>query len=488
VPTTAENAADPRRGSRGSVLSIELVEWGVKWADFGLILLTALASFALYFGLIATAPANGSPRYILTALLAATLFGIGFRRIGGYGFKRLSMLRWQATRVGMIWGMTMSVLLLVAFIGKESESYSRGWALGWMVATMALLIVERGILHLLIVWWARRGYLVRYVVIVGAGETGARLAAALRQAQDGNIEILGFFDDRGARVPQEIYGLQVLGSTDDLLLLARRQRIDEVIVALPLSAEQRLKLLFDKLRQLPVDLRLSAEAIAGALPIRGISYAGRIPMFEVADRPLKHWSALTKFVEDKVLGVLLLILFAPVIAIVALLIKLDSRGPMLFIQERFGFNNNVIRVLKFRTMHVDRGDVSGAQRTVRHDPRVTRVGRVLRALSLDELPQLINVVRGDMSLVGPRPHAITMRAGDSLYHDAIASYLNRHRVKPGITGWAQVHGLRGEVDTIEKAQARVEHDLYYIEHWSLWFDLRILIATVPQVLAQREVY
>jgi lipopolysaccharide/colanic/teichoic acid biosynthesis glycosyltransferase len=139
-------------------------------------------------------------------------------------------------------------------------------------------------------------------------------------------------------------------------------------------------------------------------------------------------------------------------------------------------------------MYIDRGDESGAQRTVRNDPRVTRVGRVLRALSLDELPQLINVVRGDMSLVGPRPHAIAMRADGRLYDDAVSTYLNRHRVKPGITGWAQINGYRGEVDTLEKARARVEYDLYYIEHWSLWLDLKILLTTAPQLLAQRNAY
>jgi exopolysaccharide biosynthesis polyprenyl glycosylphosphotransferase len=211
-------------------------------------------------------------------------------------------------------------------------------------------------------------------------------------------------------------------------------------------------------------------------------------MLDIAERPLKHWNALAKLIEDKVLGLLLLILFAPAMAVIALLIKLDSRGPVLFVQERFGFNNNAIRVLKFRTMYTERADLSGAQRTVRNDPRVTRVGRLLRALSLDELPQLINVVRGDMSLVGPRPHAIVMRAGGRLYDEAVATYLSRHRVKPGITGWAQINGLRGEVDTLEKARARVEHDLYYIEHWSIWLDLKILLTTAPQLLAQRNAY
>jgi polysaccharide biosynthesis protein PslA len=162
----------------------------------------------------------------------------------------------------------------------------------------------------------------------------------------------------------------------------------------------------------------------------------------------------------------------------AILIKLDSPGPVLFVQKRFGFSNEVIGVLKFRTMHIDRADPSGAQRTVRNDPRVTRLGRILRWPSFDELPQLINVIRGDMSLVGPLPHAVAIKAGDRLYGEAVERYLHRHRVKPGITAWAQVSGLRGEVDTLEKAHARVAQDLYYIEHWSPWRDLKILLKTV----------
>ena len=182
--------------------------------------------------------------------------------------------------------------------------------------------------------------------------------------------------------------------------------------------------------------------------------------------------------EDKLLGSLLLIFVGPLMALTAILIKLDSPGPVLFVQKRFGFNNEVIGVLKFRTMHIDRADPSGAQRTVRNDPRVTRLGRILRWLSFDELPQLINVIRGDMSLVGPLPHAVAIKAGDRLYGEAVERYLHRHRVKPGITAWAQVSGLRGEVDTLEKAHARVAQDLYYIEHWSRWLDLKILLKTV----------
>jgi lipopolysaccharide/colanic/teichoic acid biosynthesis glycosyltransferase len=174
--------------------------------------------------------------------------------------------------------------------------------------------------------------------------------------------------------------------------------------------------------------------------------------------------------------------------IIALLIKCESRGPVFFSQHRFGFNDRVFRVLKFRTMYVDRCDATGARRTVRGDPRVTRIGGALRRLSLDELPQLLNVLKGDMSLVGPRPHATAMRAGEQLYADAVEAYSARHRVKPGITGWAQVHGCRGEVDTIEKARTRLDHDLFYIEHWSIWLDLRTLILTVPALMMPRNAY
>lgn len=280
----------------------------------------------------------------------------------------------------------------------------------------------------------------------------------------------------------------MLGDTDDLLDFVGQVPVDEVIIALPLSAEQRLNALVHKLKALSADLRVAAEPMAGNLRIRSISYVGGVPLFGIVDRPLKHWNGIAKSVQDKVLSAILLLLLAPTMAIIALLIKLDSRGPVFFVQERFGFNNNIIRVLKFRTMYADHGDISGAQRTVPNDTRVTRVGRVLRALSFDELPQLLNVLRGDMSLVGPRPHPIMMKAGGRLYYEAIEEYVHRHRVKPGLTGWAQVNGFRGEIDTIEKARARVERDLYYIEHWSLWLDLKILFLTVPILLSRDNAY
>jgi Undecaprenyl-phosphate glucose phosphotransferase len=475
-------------GQHNDLLSPITIVGATKMADVALVLGCALVSFLLYFGILTNADPGDMERYTFAPLFASAAFLMGFRRISGYELRRLSQLRWQIGHVAIIWCAAVAALLLLGFLGKESERFSRGWALLWIVSSLASLLLARALLRVLILRWTRQGYLARNIVVVGAGEPGAQLIARLLQSRDEGVRICGVFDDRKTRVPASVEGFEVLGTTEDLFEFVRRVPVDEIIVALPLNAEARLRQLFDKLKLLPVDLRLSAEPMAEAFPVRGIEYLADVPVLEIVERPLKNWNAVTKWVEDKLLGGALLLLALPLMAIIAVIVKFDSKGPVFFVQERFGFNNNVIRVLKFRTMYRDRGDVSGAARTVRGDPRVTRIGRYLRALSLDELPQLFNVVHGDMSLVGPRPHAVAMKAGERLYPEAVTEYLARHRVKPGITGWAQTHGLRGEIDTLDKARARVAHDLYYIEHWSLGLDLWILATTAPSLFLYRNAY
>jgi len=472
---------------RRARLSPEILAAAVAAFDFCLVLIAGAAAFTWYFDLIK--PSTAEPgRYFLIAVFGATVFVAGFERQGGYQLKQLLRLNWQLIRIPMMWGIALSTLLLAAFLGKLSESYSRGWALAWFTGAPALLLMARGVLHLVVMRWVECGQLTRNIVVVGAGKEGQRLIAKLREAEDKSITVRGIFDDREPRLTNSVLSANVMGTTDDLIRAARQVPVDEVIIALPLDAEEQLKALFWKLKGIATDLRLSIEPIAERFQVRGMSYVGTVPVLEIADRPLKHWRAVAKWIEDKVLSALLFLFFGPLMAITALLIKADSSGPVFFAQERFGFNNDVIKVLKFRTMYVDRGDQSGAQRTVQNDPRITRVGRVLRSLSIDELPQLINVLRGDMSLVGPRPHAIAMKAGGRLYCEAVEEYLHRHRVKPGITGWAQVNGLRGEIDTLDKARARVAHDLHYIEHWSPWFDLKILLRTAGILASRANAY
>ena len=452
------------------------------------LILTAAVSLAAYPRIIDGAAVELESK-ILTAALAATLFVSVFERCGGYQVRKLSNIKWQLVNILKVWsGITLLILLLMGFLDKMSGTHPRGWVLVWIVATPGLLLSGRSILHFALTLWLQDGYFARNVVIVGAGTEGQRLIAKLYARQDKSIVVRGVFDDRESGIPDSVQGLPVLGTTDELLRFVCQYPIDEAIIALPLEEERQISTVFDKLKGVAIDLRLSVAPIAEKFQIRGMSYIAGIPVFEIADRPLNPWQAAIKWTEDVLFASLLLVLFGPLMGLAALLIRLDSPGPVFFVQTRFGFNNKPIPVLKFRTMYVDRGDPSGEQRTVQDDPRITRIGRILRWLSIDELPQLINILRGEMSLVGPRPHAIAMKAGDRLYCDAVERYVHRHRVKPGITGWAQVNGLRGEIDNLRKAQARVVHDLYYIEHWSLWLDLKILMMTARVIVTGEDAY
>jgi Undecaprenyl-phosphate glucose phosphotransferase len=261
-----------------------------------------------------------------------------------------------------------------------------------------------------------------------------------------------------------------------------------VIVALPWTADERLRAIVGKLEKTPVPVRLAPDVAAFSFPDRRFVTVGRLPMMQLFERPISGWSFVVKTLEDRLLAACLLIALSPLLAAVALAIKLDSRGPVFFRQKRYGFNHNLFECWKFRTMHHHLSDANAEVLTRRDDDRVTRVGRFLRKTSLDELPQLINVLKGDMSLVGPRPHATSAKAAGRLYEEAVDAYAARHRVKPGITGWAQVNGWRGETDTLEKIERRVEYDLFYIEHWSLALDLKILLRTALVVLGDREAY
>jgi Undecaprenyl-phosphate glucose phosphotransferase len=468
-------------------ISPEVLGGAVQIADVIAILLSGLASLEIYLVGIHGGVTDYGACW-LAVVLAATVFPFAHRKLGAYKTQRFSRLTWQVGRVALVWSATMSGLSTIAFITKAAQTYSRGWAILFAACSFAALALVRIGVSLVVDRWVREGRLRRAVAVVGAGELGQQVIAKLRAAKDSQVRLVGVFDDRLTRVPAEVAGCRVLGTTEDLVRMVRRSLIDEIVIALPLRAEARIGELVAKLKSLPVDLRLSLDPISGIFPMRGISETASIQMIEIIDRPLKHWSGVAKRVEDALLGALLALLLAPIMALIALAIRLDSRGPALFVQERFGFNNDVIRVLKFRTMQVERTDPSGAARTVPNDPRVTRVGRFLRRLSLDELPQLLNVLLGDMSLVGPRPHVMAMKAGDRLYHEAVGEYFLRHRVRPGMTGWAQVHGLRGEIDTPERARARVEYDLWYIDNWSLLLDLKILLMTVLVVLRRQNAY
>ncbi len=254
---------------------------------------------------------------------------------------------------------------------------------------------------------------------------------------------------------------------------------------MPWNADKRLVGIIDRLRNLPVHVYLGSDLIGYHFPRHHRRRLEGVPVLEIASVPLSGWSGLIKAVEDKILAALALVALSPLFLLIAVAIKLDSRGPVLFRQARYGFNNEVIIVNKFRTMYHDRPAETGVPQASRGDIRVTRVGRMLRRVSFDELPQLLNVLRGNMSMVGPRPHAVEH---NEQYAALIGGYHGRHRVKPGITGWAQVNGLRGETTTVEQMRRRVDFDIYYIENWSPWLDFRIVALTAVFGWRQKNAY
>ncbi|MBV8165621.1 MAG: exopolysaccharide biosynthesis polyprenyl glycosylphosphotransferase, partial [Alphaproteobacteria bacterium] len=278
------------------------------------------------------------------------------------------------------------------------------------------------------------------------------------------------------------------GTLEDLIELGKKRRIDKIIVALPWSAEHRVLDMINTFKGLAVDIVLSPDQVGFSLMNRPVDYVGELPLMRVVDRPLSHWRYIAKLIEDKLLAGIALVALSPLLAIVAVAIKLDSPGPVFFRQKRHGFNNTEFEVYKFRSMKVDQLDHSGARQASRNDSRITKLGALLRASSIDELPQLINVLKGDMSIVGPRPHPIGMRTANRLCDEIIEEYAHRHRVKPGITGWAQVKGFRGATETAAQLQRRVEFDLQYIDNMSIAFDIKIMFLTVIAVLRRENAF
>lgn len=396
----------------------------------------------------------------------------------------------QAIRVMLLLGAVAGIFFLIFRVGGLASPEKTAWQLRWLTGAAIVLTLFRIGLHLLTWRWTRSGRLVRHTAIVGGGAAGEELIRALEGQAIDDVRICGVFDDRqDARSPESIGRYAKLGTVDDLVDYARRFRLDLVIFTLPITAEGRILQMLKKLWVLPVDIRLAAHTNRLRLRPRSYSYVGKVPVLDVLDRPIADWDVVLKWLFDKIVGSLALLVLSPLMLGTALAIKLDSRGPVLFRQKRYGFNNELIEVFKFRSMYVDQCDATASKLVTKGDPRVTRVGRFIRKTSIDELPQLFNVVfKGNLSLVGPRPHAVHAKAVDRLYDDVVDGYFARHKVKPGITGWAQVKGWRGETDTEEKIQQRVAHDLYYIENWSVFFDLYILAITPLSLLKTENAY
>ena len=426
---------------------------------------------------------------ILTILTIPLLTVYILQRLWAYTIPALGGLARQAR--ALLIALTGAFVLAMGlyFIARIDIMDARGWLIRWFLASAVVLTLFRLLASRVVLEAQKRGELARRAVIVGGGKACEELVARLEKAGERTIQILGLFDDRGEERSPELVGrYRKIGTFEELERYGRENNVDLLIIALPATAEDRILQLLKKLWELPVDVRIAAHTSKLKLSKRAYSYIGDVPFLAVFDRPLSDWNATVKAMFDRAVAALALVALLPLMLLVALAIKLESKGPVFFRQQRFGFKNDLIGVYKFRSMYTDRTDVHGAKQVTKDDPRVTRVGKFIRKTSIDELPQLINVLRGELSLVGPRPHATQSKAASQLYQDVVAGYFARHRMKPGITGWAQINGWRGETDTLEKIERRVEHDLYYIENWSLALDLYILTMTPLSLLNTKNAY
>jgi Undecaprenyl-phosphate glucose phosphotransferase len=383
----------------------------------------------------------------------------------------------------------ISSLIASALIWQAGlvEDYSRGITLLFLVTVVLCLSVSRPILNRLITALAMRGQIEQRIAFYGADPDSVSLTRQLLESlKFPHLRFVGIADDRMRAT--NIEGLPMIGDLAALCDAARRGEIDQVLISGAHFTPKRLEQIVEGLSEVCVDVSLIPAQAIELAPNYRVNLLGAVPVLTLWQRPFRDMNQLVKRAEDLVLSAIALTLLSPVLLVTALLIRLTSPGPVLFVQPRIGFNNEAINVFKFRTMYTHMADLGAKKTTTRDDPRVTPVGRFLRRFSVDELPQLLNVLQGSMSLVGPRPHGTEMMVGDRFYHEAVRGYAGRHRVKPGITGYAQVKGLRGEVRTIERAKRRVELDKYYVDHWSFWLDIYILLATARAVLFDRDAY
>jgi Undecaprenyl-phosphate glucose phosphotransferase len=395
--------------------------------------------------------------------------------------------RWNAHELSWRFFVFAMLMLGIGSATGSLHSAPGGWLALWAVLGWSAVMANRLLLVRALRLLERRGSLRDVVVIVGAGELADRVVQHFKQIKSSGLQIAGVFDDRLTR--HQAVANRPRGTVQDLLEVGKIRRIDWVLIAIPAAAEERLGALAHQLKSLATSIAICPQQFALHGPHHGWAYVGNcLPAALLVDRPLHGWGAVVKRLEDMVLASTLLLLSLPLFAVVTLAVWADSPGPIIFRQRRYGWNNRAFDVLKFRTMRWTPAAASALVQTSRDDTRVSRLGRFLRRTSLDELPQLFNVLKGDMSLVGPRPHAIDMRTEDRLGHEIVDAYPHRHRVKPGMTGWAQVNGCRGATQTAEQVRRRVELDLYYADNWSVGLDVKILLKTLGCLISGKNAF
>ncbi len=382
------------------------------------------------------------------------------------------------------WLIVVAILLFLGFATKISGQFSRTVLITWFIVTPFALVAVHVIARFLLNFTMARGTALRSMVIVGANPLGLRLAKRVIEDPYGGIEIKGFFDDRHPSRLETANVGPLLGSIGDLPAWVRQHSVTMIYVTLPMVAQPRIMKLLDELGDTTASIYFVPDIFVSDLIQARLDSLNGIPVVAICETPFSGFNSILKRLTDVFFASVILLLVWPLMLAIAVGIKLGSPGPVMFVQRRYGLDGAEINVFKFRTMNVLENGTDVTQAT-RGDPRITPFGALLRRTSLDELPQFFNVMQGTMSIVGPRPHAV---AHNEQYRKLIKRYMIRHKIKPGITGWAQVNGYRGETDTVEKMQARVEYDLHYMRNWTVSLDLWIMLKTIVVVVGNRNAY
>lgn len=400
----------------------------------------------------------------------------------------INALRKRCVKMVQLLLITFAVFIALTFATKISNEFSRLWTGTFMVECFAIMMAGHVGFRMFRSRMVHGAAFGERVALYAVGGDTSELASQICNDVRGLHQLVGIYDDRLMRRPPGSEHLPWHGDLSALVQDCQAGLVDTVVLCLDTRAQARAQQLMSALLAASVNVTFSPIVMADRRVKLRPFFINGVLSIGLVDRPIDKWNGVTKWVEDYLIASLAVVLLSPVLLAAAIAIKLDSPGPVLFRQKRFGMNNRPFEVLKFRTMRTDRQDRSGAARTVKDDPRVTRVGRWFRKFSIDELPQLFNVLAGDMSIVGPRPHAVAMLVGETLYHETYLDYASRHRVKPGITGWAQINGSRGEVDSHEKARQRIDLDLYYVQNWSIGLDLLIILRTAIGQINDENAY
>jgi len=422
----------------------------------------------------------------ILSLIAALTFIVSGSFSDLYRSWRSDPLYMEATRIILCWIIAVVTTGFIAYSVDPLSTFPREVAWRWFLGSPVALLSSRLIVRLALRLGRIRGHNYRKIAIAGSTRIGAQLADTVLNAPWMGLQLVGVYDDREPANQRVVASLQAhfKGNIDDLIRCAEAGEVDQIYITLPLRAESRIKDMIDRLAELPVSVLYAPDFLVFNMLRARWEQVGNLPIVNVVTTPFLGVSGLTKRLEDILLSAVILAVIAVPMACIALAIKLTSRGPVIFRQRRYGLNGKEFEIWKFRTMTVMEDGGAFVQATHK-DPRITTLGRFLRATSLDELPQFINVLQGDMSIVGPRPHPVAL---DEQHRSLIPRYVLRHKIRPGITGLAQVNGFRGETDTLEKMQKRIENDIQYIDQWSLMLDLKIILLTLIRGFTDKNAY